>query len=242
MTNPMGKRIFPAKEAKVPDSANRYFIVSINPAGALTLAGLAVDVAAFLLLLDVPALATGHSFAPALAGENRFFLGISLMYLGMLADAFDGFIARRFRWESEFGRYLDGFVDVFNYLVIPNLALWRLGFHGTSAGALIMLMIACGILRLSKFNMIGNITDKGEKKYLGLPVFWSQLLFVPLYLVFAYASAWFFSACALVWGVMSVAFIINRPFFKPKNPIVMAVILLGLSAIAAAFFLKSLHP
>lgn len=224
------------------DPAKSPFIISLNPAGVLTLAGLGLALAAFLLFLDLPSLPAGHSFASAASGESRFFLALSLMYLGMLADAFDGFFARRFRWESEFGRYLDGFVDVFNYLVLPNLALWRLGFRGVTAGAIIMIMVACGVLRLSKFNMIGNIEDGGETKYLGLPVFWAQLLIVPLYLVFAFAAQAFYAACAITWAAMAFAFIYNRHFFKPKNPVLMSGILLGLSAVGLALYLNGWHP
>jgi len=160
----------------------------------------------------------------------------------MLADAFDGIVARRFGWETEFGRYLDGFVDVFNYLVLPNLALWRLGFRGPVAAPFIIAMIACGVLRLSKFNMIGNIKRDGEAKYLGLPVFWSQLLFFPLYLLSARLPAAFFPACAAAWALMSVAFLWNGAFFKPKNPVLIAGLTLGLSATSLACYLKGWHP
>ena len=222
------------------------FIIRLNPADFLTLGGLAVDLAAFFLFLDLPAAVPGLSFTPALGGEQRFFLAVSLMYLGMLCDAFDGLMARRFRFESEFGRYLDGFADVFNYLILPNLALWRLGFRGPLAGVVISLMIGCGMLRLSKFNLIGNIQDKGESKYLGLPVFWSQILFLPLYLLFWLSGGKlfysFYFACALLWVIVAAAFIYNRPFFKPKNPWIIAGVTLSLSGSAFVLFLIGFHP
>jgi CDP-diacylglycerol--serine O-phosphatidyltransferase len=217
-------------------------IVRLNPAGCLTLAGLAVDMAAFLLLVDLPALAAGSSFT-ASRGFSWFFLAVGLMYLGMLADAFDGIVARKYKWESDFGRYLDGFVDVFNYLVIPNLALWRLGFRGPEAGVIISVMVAAGILRLSKFNMIGNIKVEGSSKYLGMPVFWSQLLFFPLYLLFAFAPGLpFFLVTAVVWLGMSFAFLYNRPFFKPKNPFIIGGIILALSSASFALAFAGIRP
>ncbi|MDB5105523.1 MAG: CDP-diacylglycerol--serine O-phosphatidyltransferase [Fibrobacteres bacterium] len=219
------------------------FIIRLNPVCCLTLAGLAIDMAAFLILLDLPAMGRGASFTLTGGPAPRFFLAVGLMYLGMLTDAFDGIIARRFGWDGEFGRYLDGFVDVFNYLVLPNLLLWRLGFSGPAAGMVMTAMIAAGVLRLSKFNMIGNIKVEGASKYLGLPVFWSQLYFFPLYLVFALVPGRAFAiATGAVWLAMSFAFLYNRPFFKPKNTWLIAGVTLSLSGAGFALFLLGLHP
>lgn len=223
--------------------AENRLIVSLNPASWLTLLGLCLSVSAFLILADVPSLSPGRSLSSADGSEPRFFLALGLMYLGMLADAFDGIAARKYGWESEFGRYLDGFADVFNYLVVPNLALWRLGFSGPLAGIVIVVMIAAGSLRLSKFNMIGNIKHEGTSKYLGLPVFWSQLLLFPLYLVFVFVPRpAFHVTAALVWPLMSFAFVYNRPFFKPKNPWIIAGLMTGLSTAGFALFLAGRHP
>jgi phosphatidylserine synthase len=223
--------------------AKDLFIIRLNPACWLTLTGLAIALASFFLLLDQEPIVAGSSFTSSDGPSPRFFLAVSLMYLGMLADAFDGLLARRFGWEGEFGRYLDGFADVFLYLIVPNMALWRLGFQGPAAGAVIVLMVSAGVLRLSKFNMIGNIKVDGSSKYLGMPVFWSQLLFLPLYLLFAFAPDRVFPVAAgAVWLAMSFAFIHNRPFFKPRNPWIMAGVLLSLSGAAAGLFFAGIHP
>jgi CDP-diacylglycerol---serine O-phosphatidyltransferase len=218
-------------------------IIRLNPVCWLTLAGLGIDLAAFFLLVDLPGLEPGSSFAVDRGPSPAFFLAMGLMYLGMLTDAFDGILARRYKLDGEFGRYLDGFVDVFNYLVLPNLALWRLGFRGPVAGAIMAVMIATGILRLSKFNQIGNIKVDGTSKYLGLPVFWSQLLLFPLYLVFALAPGKAFQlAAALAWSAMAFAFIYNGAFFKPKNTWVIAGVTLSLSGAGFVLYLLGLHP
>jgi CDP-diacylglycerol--serine O-phosphatidyltransferase len=219
------------------------FIIRLNPVCWLTLVGLAIDLSALFLLLDLPRLQPGATFAFDSGTSPHFFLAMGLMYLGMLTDAFDGILARRFGMDGEFGRYLDGFVDVFNYLVLPNLALWRLGFHGPAAAAVMLIMIGSGILRLSKFNQIGNIKVEGSSKYLGLPVFWSQLALVPLYLAFAFLPAPVFPlAAGALWTAMAFAFIYNRPFFKPKNTWLIAGITLSLSAAGFAGYMLGLHP
>ncbi|MEO6095706.1 MAG: CDP-alcohol phosphatidyltransferase family protein [Fibrobacteria bacterium] len=222
------------------------FIVRLNPVCWLTLAGLAIDLSAVFLFIDLPRLEAGSSFQPR-GNEGdaspRFFLAIGLMYLGMLTDAFDGILARRYRLDGEFGRYLDGFVDVFNYLILPNLALWRLGFHGPYAAIIMLILVGAGILRLSKFNQIGNIQVEGSSKFLGLPVFWTQLALAPLYLMFAFLPASVFHLGAgTLWIAMSFAFLYNRPFFKPKNPWLIAGITLSLSALGFAGYALGLHP
>lgn len=219
------------------------FIIRLNPVGWLTLAGLGIDLAAFFLLIDLPGQEPGSSFAPDEGSSRVFFLAMGLMYLGMLTDAFDGILARKYKLDGEFGRYLDGFVDVFNYLVLPNLALWRLGFRGPVAALVMTVMIGTGILRLSKFNQIGNIKEGGTSKYLGLPVFWSQLLLFPLYLLFALAPGnAFHIAAAAAWTAMSFAFIYNGAFYKPKNAWVIAGVTLSLSGAGFALFLLGLRP
>jgi CDP-diacylglycerol--serine O-phosphatidyltransferase len=222
------------------------FIIRLNPVCWLTLAGLAIDLSAAYLLIDLPRLEAGSSFLTARSDggtQPRFFLAIGLMYLGMLTDAFDGILARRYGMDGEFGRYLDGFVDVFNYLILPNLALWRLGFHGPIAAVILSVLIAAGILRLSKFNQIGNIQVEGASKYLGLPVFWTQLALAPLYLVFAFLPPQVFPiAAGALWLAMAFAFLYNRPFFKPKNVWLIAGITLSLSACGFAGYALGLHP
>ncbi|GEM_PF-5775485 len=223
------------------------FIIRLNPVCWLTLVGLGIDLAACMILIDLPHLEAGSSFAAAGGGATRFFFAMGLMYLGMLTDAFDGILARKFGWDGEFGRYLDGFVDVFNYLILPNLALWRLGFTGPVAAVVMTAMIATGILRLSKFNQIGNIKVEGASGYLGLPVFWSQLLLFPLYLAFAFAGNTlhgqaFAISAGVVWSAMAFAFIYNRSFFKPKNTWVIAGVTLSLSGAGFACWAMGLHP
>jgi CDP-diacylglycerol--serine O-phosphatidyltransferase len=214
-----------------------FFIVRLNLPGILTLSGLALDLAAFFLLLDA------GSSGPDGRPPAGLFLAASLMYLGMLADAFDGFVARRFGLESEFGRYLDGFVDVFNYLVLPSMILWGLGFRGPWAGVCLGLLVTCGVLRLSRFNQIGTVDEGGQAKYLGLPVFWTQLALAPLFLVWSFApSAWFHVAASVVGLGLAFAFVWNRNFYKPKNPWVMAALILALAAASFLLFLGRINP
>jgi len=182
-------------------SCEGRFIVSMSPADWLTLVALAFSCAALVL--------TVRGYVP---------YALACMLLAMLADAFDGIVARAYGWESTFGRYLDGFVDAFNYLVVPSAIFYRLGLSEPVHLFALFVLCATGILRLSVFNQIGNIKVCGGLSYLGLPVFWTQFLVSALFgLRFVLTFAVWSVVCSVSCLAMGMCFIINRPFWKPKS-------------------------
>lgn len=194
-------------------------IVTLNPVDLLTLSGLVLSLTAMGL---------------ALAGN--FALSLAILYLAMLADAFDGIMARKFGTEREFGRYLDGFIDVFDYLLAPVLFLYLWGMQAWYYAPLFMLFIACGVIRLSVFNEIGNIkTEEQGLSYLGMPVFWSVL-----FLGWIYIASWvtgkefLFPFVALLFGIHAVLMVYRGTFHKFKNPLLMLAYILGAALVFAA--------
>ncbi|WP_250657932.1 CDP-alcohol phosphatidyltransferase family protein [Alkalimarinus coralli] len=197
-------------------------IVSLNPVDWLTLSG--VWVAAGSLWF---------------AFEHQIAYALSLLYIAMLIDAFDGILARKLGYESEFGRYLDSFVDVLDYLIVPGFILYFWGFNGVFEGMLIILVLCCGILRLSVFNQSGNVKDEnGNLAYLGMPVFWLNFI-----LGGAYILSWFIGL-AIVMALLCVIYpvacflmIYNGPFFKFSSINVIVSLVFGG---ALVFFLAGL--
>lgn len=188
------------------------FIVQLNPADYLTLTGL------FFASISIIQVLSGN-----------FYLAIAFMFVGMFVDAFDGVISRKFGWASEFGRYLDGFVDIFNYLVAPLLFLYLYGLNDTVSLILIFIFIVSAVLRLSKFNMIGNIEEGDKLSYLGMPVFWSQFLVVILVVLSWYLpKIVFITISDLALAGMSFCMILNRKFWKPQQYAVMILIMLAI--------------
>lgn len=176
------------------------FIITLNKVDLVTLSGVLTS-----------------SLAVAAALSGSIYLCTSLLFLAMLGDALDGILARKFKLERPFGRYLDGFMDILIYLVAPTLALYVHGFNGLWVIALWPVLI-CGSIRLSVFNDIGNIQESNGLAYLGMPVFWSVFILggfllleflLPPWLVYSLLSV---SLCAF-----SYAMIIRRPFFKFKK-------------------------
>ncbi|WP_257265003.1 CDP-alcohol phosphatidyltransferase family protein [Endozoicomonas sp. ONNA2] len=112
--------------------------------------------------------------------QDRFLSALALLYLAMTADALDGMLARRWQLTRNFGRYLDGFMDVLIYLVTPALIVMQWGDSVVLLFAL-MVMVACGCVRLAVFNETGNIGDSAtELAYQGMPVFWSLFIIAPV--------------------------------------------------------------
>ncbi|MES2917826.1 MAG: CDP-alcohol phosphatidyltransferase family protein [Pseudomonadota bacterium] len=173
------------------------FIIRLNRVDLLTLSGVVTA-----------------SLATACFLERQFFLGTALLFLAMLGDALDGMLARRLGLVRNFGRYLDGFMDVLIYLVAPALGAYLMGFDGPwSLFLLAMLMAGC--TRLAVFNDIGNLQEDSGLAYLGMPVFWSVFGLAGFQLLaFVLPTAAQFPALALALALFSLAMLWHRPFFK----------------------------
>src|SRR5688572_3809145 len=84
-------------------------------------------------------------------------LAIAFLTLAMLFDAIDGKVARSLGVARPFGRYLGSFVDLVDYTVVPPLVLRAMGYDGWLATLVLLFFSTCGMLRLARFNEVGNI-------------------------------------------------------------------------------------
>jgi len=94
------------------------------------------------------------------------------VFFAMFFDMFDGRVARLTRTQSEFGVQLDSLADLVSFGVAPALLLyrWSLWELGPLGLFIAFAYVACGALRLARFNVIAA-RDKGASKYfLGLPI------------------------------------------------------------------------
>lgn len=195
------------------------FIIRLNRVDLLTLSGVVT---------------AGLATSALLAGH--FYLGTALLFLAMLGDALDGLLARRWNLTRDFGRYLDGFMDVLIYLFAPALAWYLMGFDGLWS-LFLLAMVAAGCVRLAVFNDIGNLQEEGGLAYLGMPVFWCVFLLGGfLLLEFVLPRPWSLVLLATVLALFSVAMLWHRPFFKFKK----LSHILGLTLGGVALFL-ALH-
>lgn len=94
------------------------------------------------------------------------------IFFGMFFDMFDGRVARLTKTQSEFGVQLDSLADVVSFGAAPAVLLYRwslfeLGFVGLFIG---FVYVACGALRLARFNVLASREPGSSKHFVGLPI------------------------------------------------------------------------
>jgi CDP-diacylglycerol--serine O-phosphatidyltransferase len=108
-------------------------------------------------------------------GDYR--LSAILLVLAGVFDALDGLVARATGTQSEFGMQLDSIADVMNFGCAPGLLLYCYGFaqmavlHPTlvrMGGLACFVFVACGALRLARFNVSVGRTD--PRYFVGMPI------------------------------------------------------------------------
>jgi CDP-diacylglycerol--serine O-phosphatidyltransferase len=104
-------------------------------------------------------------------------LAAILLVLAGIFDALDGFVARATNTQSDFGVQLDSIADVMNFGCAPGLLLYCYGFAQMGAehptlvrmgGLACFVFVACGALRLARFNVMVGKTD--PRYFVGMPI------------------------------------------------------------------------
>jgi CDP-diacylglycerol--serine O-phosphatidyltransferase len=108
-------------------------------------------------------------------GDYR--LAAVLLVLAGVFDALDGLVARATNTTSDFGMQLDSIADVMNFGCAPGLLLYCYGFqqlgvdHPTLlriGGMASFFFVACGALRLARFNV--NVGRTDPRYFVGMPI------------------------------------------------------------------------
>ena len=123
----------------------------------------------------LPNLITTASMCAAFVGmvvavEGRFELAALTIFVSAVLDGLDGKIARLTKSASEFGVQYDSLADVVAFGVGPALILylWQLQDFGRLGMMACFLFIACGALRLARFNVQAPTSSK--RHFVGLPI------------------------------------------------------------------------
>ncbi len=93
-----------------------------------------------------------------------------VILLSMVFDALDGKLARLTNTMSSFGVEFDSLADLVSFGVAPSILMykWALYSYGRIGWLATFLYLACGAMRLARFNVM---TDSEEKRYFtGLPI------------------------------------------------------------------------
>ena len=110
-------------------------------------------------------------FYAVIASINGKFIAASIaIIIGVLFDILDGKIARATNTTSKFGIEYDSMADLISFGLAPGLMiyLWALRPLGRIGWLAAFLFMACGALRLARFNsQIGTVSSD---HFVGLPI------------------------------------------------------------------------
>lgn len=167
-----------------------------------------------------------------------------LLVLAGIFDALDGFVARATGTSSEFGMQLDSIADVMNFGCAPGLLLYCYGFVQLGqdqptllrmGGVACFIFVACGALRLARFNV--NVGRTDPRYFVGMPitagaacvasvvVAWPNPLVTNL-------QGYLLMALMVAVGTLMVSTVRFPSSKQPMNKIVMLVIAVSLVLLA----------
>jgi CDP-diacylglycerol--serine O-phosphatidyltransferase len=102
--------------------------------------------------------------------DGRFAEAAPLIGGAVILDMLDGRIARLTNTQSEFGAQYDSLADAVSFGVAPALLAycWALQTVPRAGWPAAFLFLACGVLRLARFNVQRHVTD--GRYFVGLPI------------------------------------------------------------------------
>jgi len=102
--------------------------------------------------------------------QERFYFAAVAILLAAVFDVFDGKVAKLSGTTSKFGMQYDSLADLVSFGMAPALLAfsWALRPYGKFGWLAAFLFVACGAIRLARFNVLAS---SGETKYFkGLPI------------------------------------------------------------------------
>jgi CDP-diacylglycerol--serine O-phosphatidyltransferase len=115
--------------------------------------------------------------APIADEAARGFLELSawLIFLAMIFDVLDGYVARLSKTASEFGGQLDSLCDAISFGLAPAFLLLRICQEWNRPPfkhfvvVIAALYMVCALLRLARFNLENSPDPNNHKRFKGLP-------------------------------------------------------------------------
>jgi CDP-diacylglycerol--serine O-phosphatidyltransferase len=147
--------------------------------------------------------------------DDKFVAATSLIFLSMLMDGLDGYMARRFGSKHSMGQVLDSISDAISFAFAPALLVYA-EFHTAGGPALengvvlacAIAILASGLFRLARFSAGGYQLPY----FVGMPAPAAALLIVLVCLLFgasqgAESPRYYFTIRELPWLVYAIGFI-----------------------------------
>lgn len=111
-----------------------------------------------------------------LGGPNDFTRAAICILLAIVADSFDGRVARMTGTATRFGIQLDSLADALSFGAAPALLAWGFSLKSIGQGRgfpgllIVFVYVACGIMRLARFNVSSSGKGKKTSYFQGLPI------------------------------------------------------------------------
>jgi CDP-diacylglycerol--serine O-phosphatidyltransferase len=142
------------------------------------------------------------AFAIMFILQNELRLGLLFITIAALTDRLDGAAARRFNSTSDFGKQLDSLSDIISFGVAPAFLLYQailftFGLHGMF---LTIFFIACGAIRLARFNII-----ESTGFFVGLPITAAGCVLTFHLLLVPFIAAPYFMFVTLILGILMIS-------------------------------------
>ena len=167
-----------------------------------------MNIRSFTSIADIVSIGNASSgfLSIIMLTTGNFVLAAKFMLLAVIFDALDGWVARKLNRKDEvgFGKNVDSLSDIISFGVAPGMFLYILSqSSGISYFNIIvaLLIVICGILRLSRFNVI---TASNDDKFVGLPIPATALILSSFYL-----SGFFNAGLALIIMTVVSIFMIS---------------------------------
>jgi CDP-diacylglycerol--serine O-phosphatidyltransferase len=149
-------------------------------------------------------------------------LSAKLLLLAVIFDSLDGYVARKFKDEysdTTFGENIDSLSDVISFGVAPAVILYIL------TGVIwmlipVILLVVCGVLRLTRYNTVAFNQNKPTTEFVGLPIPVSAMVLGSLVISSIIDPYILF----IVMTIIALLMVTEVEYPKMSNKIVMGVI------------------
>src|SRR5665647_1547666 len=95
---------------------------------------------------------------------RHIYFACGMVLAALVFDILDGRIARWRQKSSEMGRELDSLADVISFGVEPAIIAYACGMQGLYDRIVLAYFVACGVSRLSRYNVTAEAISEGTGK------------------------------------------------------------------------------
>ena len=184
------------------------------------------EMKSFIAISDIISLLNMSSgFLSAICSiNNDFNLAAILMIVAIIFDSIDGWVARKTNRQDDlgFGKNIDSLSDIVSFGVAPAIFIYSCinttpGIFQAIVILVSLLIVVCGVLRLTRYNVISDKLD--TKDFIGFPIPSISFIIATFYL-----SGLFNPYAALILSVIvSLLMISNVRYPKFDNIPVIAI-------------------